>query len=157
MHGQQTIKICGSVAGTFSWTFRYHLMFNEPLHVWIVWWAWNRMWNKPQRLPNCAWLPWAAISLRKILSAAHEKLLHMHKCSFHYTALMPLSFADYQIAAFINVGIPECLYGITAFMILFYSWKLPVCWCCLYSDRTKIKTIWTFNKCLVPFIMAFHL
>jgi len=38
---------------------------------------------------------------------------------------MSLSIAHYQIAAFINVGIPECLYGITAFMILFYSWKLP--------------------------------
>ena len=112
--------ICGTVAGTFSWTFGYRLMFNEPLHVWIVWWAWNRIWNKPQSLSKCAWLPRAAVSLRKSLSAAHEKLLHMHKCSFYYTALMPLSIADYQLAAFINVGIPECFLGITAFMILFY-------------------------------------
>lgn len=147
------------LTGTFSWTFGYHLMFVEPLHVWIVWWAWNRMLSKSQRLSKRAWLPWAAISLRQSLSAVHEKLLHMQKCSFHYTALMPLWIADYHTAAFINVGIPECLCcgGITASMILFYSWKLPVCWCCLYSDRTKIKTKWTLNKYLVPLIMTFHL
>ena len=137
--------------------FRVPLVFNEPLHVWIVWWARNRMWNKPQRLSKCAWLPRGAVSLRNSLSAAQEKLLPMHKFSFHYFALIPLSIAHYQIAAFMNIGIPECLESITVFMILFYSWKLPVCWCCLYSDRTKIKTRWTFNKCLVPFITTFHL